>query len=104
MGNDIKNVAEQGAVKAHWLAQELDKVEGCSAPIFEGPFFNEFVLRVPNAKQAYRHLLQNNIFGGIKLKSEFPDLGETLLVSTTEMNTQEDLERYVKAMKTLEVK
>jgi len=104
MGNDLKNVAEQGAIKAHWLAQELDNVEGCSAPVFEGPFFNEFVLRVPSAKQAYRHLLQNNIFGGIKLKSEFPDLGETLLVSTTEMNTQEELEHYVKALKTLEVK
>lgn len=104
VGNDLKNVAEHSAVKAHWLASELDKVDGCNAPIFEGPYFNEFVLRVPSAKNAYRHLLNNNIFGGIKLKSEFPDLGETLLVATTEMNTEEELQRYVKAMKTLEVK
>jgi len=104
MGNDLKNVAEQSAMKAHWLAEELAKIDGCAAPMFKSAYFNEFVLRVPSAKNVYRHLLNQNIFGGIKLKSEFPDLGETLLVATTEMTTQEELERYVKAMKNLEVK
>lgn len=104
MGNDLKNVAEQSAYKAQWLATELNKIDGCTAPIFEGAHFNEFVLRVSSAKSVYRHLLNHNIFGGIKLKSEFPELGETMLVTTTEMNTQHELEHYVKAMKTMEGK
>jgi glycine dehydrogenase subunit 1 len=104
LGNDLKRVAEVSAVKARWLATELDTVDGCRAPIFDSCHFNEFVYSCQSAKVAYRHLLNRNIFGGIKLKAYFPELGEALLVTTTEMTTQEDMEHYVDAMKNLEVK
>ena len=97
-------MAEIGTVKARWLAAEIDSIEGCRSPIFDACHFNEFVFTCQSAKVAYRHLLNKNIFAGIKLKSYFPELGEALLVTTTEMNTQEEMERYVDALKNVEVK
>jgi glycine dehydrogenase subunit 1 len=104
MGNDLKKVADTSAVKARWLAAEIDSLEGCTAPLFDACHFNEFVYTCPSAKLANRDLLKMNIFAGIKLKSYFPELGEALLVACTEMTAQEDMERYVEALKGVEVK
>lgn len=103
MGSDLRNVAEIGAVKARWLAAEIGAIDGYKAPLFDSCHFNEFVFTGPSAKLAYRYLLNENIFAGIKLKAQFPELGEALLVTTTEMTSQEDMERYVEALKKVEV-
>jgi glycine dehydrogenase subunit 1 len=103
LGNDLKNVAETSAVKARWLAAEIDGVEGYSAPIFDACHFNEFVFTGPSAKLVYRNLLNQNIFAGIKLKAQFPELGEAVLVCTTELTNQEDMEKYVDVLKKTEV-
>jgi glycine dehydrogenase subunit 1 len=104
VGNDLKHVAEASTVKARWLAAEMDTIQGVRAPIFDACHFNEFVFTSPSAKIVNRDLLNKNIFAGIKLKSYFPELGEALLVACTEMTTQEDMERYVEALKKVEVK
>ena len=104
LGNDLKGVAETGAVKARWLAAEIGGIDGFKAPIFDSCHFNEFVYTAPSAKMVNRHLLGKNIFAGIKLKSYFPELGEAILVTCTEMTAQEDMERYVEALKSKEVR
>lgn len=103
VGNDLKGIAEVAAVKARWLAAEIDQLDGYTAPIFDSCHFNEFVFVGPSAKLAYRHLLTENIFAGIKLKAQFSELGDAILVTTTELTSQEDMERYVEALKKVEV-
>jgi glycine dehydrogenase subunit 1 len=103
VGNDLKNIAEICAVKARWLAAEISQLHEYRAPIFDSCHFNEFVYVGPSAKLAYRNLLNENIFAGIKLKAQFPELGDAMLVTTTELTTQEDMVRYVEALKTVEV-
>lgn len=51
-------------------------------------FYNEFVIDVDNADKFLADLKEKNIIGGLKLDEK------RILVATTEMNTQEELELY----------
>lgn len=90
----LRDVAAACHDNARYLKEHLTSVEGVSA-VFEGPFFHEFVIRL--AKPVEEVLAQLNDFGiqgGYSLKSEYPELGECLLVCATETKTQQDLERF----------
>lgn len=51
-------------------------------------FYNEFVIEVNNSDKFLANLKEKNIIGGLKLDEK------KILVATTEMNTQEELELY----------
>ncbi len=55
-------------------------------------FFNEFVIEVNNADEFLSRLRKQNILGGVKLDAT------RILVCTTEMNTEEDLQAYADAI------
>ena len=42
--------------------------------------------------------MNKNILGGFDLSSDYPELGNAMLVCATEMRTQEDINAYVAAM------
>ena len=74
---------------AHTLASRL-KEKGYN--VLNKDFFNEFVLEVPNADEFLEKLENNNILGGIKLDDK------KILVATTEMNSDEDIDLYIKTV------
>jgi glycine dehydrogenase subunit 1 len=51
-------------------------------------FYNEFVIEVDNADKFLAKLKEKNIIGGLKLDEK------KILVTTTEMNTEDELELY----------
>lgn len=53
-------------------------------------FYNEFVIEVDNSDKFLANLKEKNIIGGLKLDEK------RILVATTEMNTEEELELYCK--------
>lgn len=75
---------------AHKLSEELDKI---GIKTLNTNFLNEFVIEVNNSDEVLNKLKENNILGGIKLDDK------KILVCTTEMNTEEDIERYVSCLK-----
>lgn len=75
---------------AHKLSEELDKI---GIKTLNTNFLNEFVIEVDNSDEVLNKLKENNILGGIKLDDK------KILVCTTEMNTEEDIERYVSCLK-----
>ena len=72
---------------AHSLAEKLSEK---GYKVLNKNFFNEFVLEVNNADGFLSKLKSNNILGGLKLDDN------KILVCTTEMNTEEEIEEYVK--------
>lgn len=54
-------------------------------------FFNEFVIEVPNADDFLKQLKKKHIIGGLKLDNN------KILVATTEMISQEDINSYAEA-------
>lgn len=72
---------------AHSLAEKLSEK---GYKVLNKNFFNEFVLEVNNADEFLSKLKSNNILGGLKLDDN------KILVCATEMNTEKEIEEYVK--------
>lgn len=94
----MRKVAELCVQKAHYLADEIAKLEGYS--IWEGPFFNEFVVSCPRpATEIVKRALDAGIFAGIPL-SRFPNEEEQdLLIAVTEKRTRAEMDGLVEFLK-----
>lgn len=90
MGNKgFRQASYLSTKNAHILA---DKLKEKGYKILNTNFFNEFVLEVPNADDFLARLENNNILGGIKLDDK------KILVATTEMISDEDIDLYIKSI------
>ncbi len=95
----LRDVAALGASRASELAAALAAV---GAPrLHEGPYLNEFVARVPDARRVHARLLERGVLAGIPaadLLPGEPGLEDGLLVCTTEMTTPAEISRFASAL------
>ena len=77
------------AKNAHLLSEKLS-LHGVKT--LNKNFFNEFVIEVPDADVFLAKLKEKNILGGLKLDDK------KILVAATEMNTDEEIELYIKSL------
>lgn len=87
----LKQAAELCLSKAHYLAQELCKIEGINL-VYTGEFFHEFVTTMPNQQQVLDALAQNGILGGLPVK-------EGLLWCVTEKADKVVLDKVIAIVK-----
>ncbi|MEY2341052.1 aminomethyl-transferring glycine dehydrogenase subunit GcvPA [Acidithiobacillus sp. IBUN Pt1247-S3] len=91
------------ALRSHQQALRLRSVladlPGVELP-YPGPVFNEFVLRLPQPASRVRDaLLEKGILAGVPLLDlDAAGPAHDLLVATTELNEEEDLDAYVAAL------
>ena len=89
--------------RSAYAAEELGKIEGVSSPALGVQFFQEFVVNLDKAGKTAAEmndaLLEMGIFGGIDLSRDFPKLGESLLLSVTEVHTKEDIDKLVRSVR-----
>lgn len=90
--NGLADAAEQCLSKAHYAAAELEKAG--FALKYKGEFFNEFVTASPVPADTLMAALEaKGILGGLPLSDN------EILWCVTEVNTKEDIDRMVKAVK-----
>lgn len=77
------------AKMAHKLSEKLAQKD---VRTLNKQFYNEFVIEVENTDKFLTKLKENNIIGGLKLDSH------KILVATTELTTDEDVENFVKSI------
>lgn len=77
------------AKNAHNLSQKLAN-KGIKT--LNNNFFNEFVIEVDNSDKFLAKLKSKNIIGGLKLDDK------KILVAATEMNTDEEIDLYIKSL------
>jgi len=95
----LQQVANLCYQKAHYAANELDKIDGFEL-CFAEPFFHEFVLCCPKpASEVNEYLLEHGIFGGYDLSKDYPSLNNHLLVAVTEMNSKQEIDTLVEVLK-----
>jgi len=95
----LQQVANLCYQKAHYAAAELGKLKGFSVE-YKQTFFHEFVLRCPKpASEVNEYLLANGILGGYDLAQDYPALKNHLLTAVTEMNSKEEIDALVEALK-----
>jgi glycine dehydrogenase subunit 1 len=90
----LERVATACHTNLRKLAQRLCEIGGV-APLFERPVFHEQALRLPApARDVLRSLAAHNVLGGHDLGLDYPELDPALLVCTTELRTDDDIESY----------
>ena len=95
----LADVAASGAAAARRLESALARI-GIER-VHSAPYLNEFAVRVPDAAAVHARLLGEGVLAGLPLARWYPDdpeLAEALLLATTELTTEADIERLVAAL------
>jgi glycine dehydrogenase subunit 1 len=92
----LRDLAASNYRAAHAAAARL---EAAGVPrVFGGPFFNEFVVRAPDAAAHWEALAREGLVAGFPLERWYPELPGTLLLCVTEVHTEEQIDRLVSAL------
>jgi len=94
--NGLRDLAEQNVELAH-RAVEVLEAAGIHRR-FTGPFFNEFVLRIPNPTTALKAAERQQVLAGIALGEDYPEISDGLLAAVTEMNRSDEFGRLAAAI------
>ncbi|MFC7370424.1 aminomethyl-transferring glycine dehydrogenase subunit GcvPA [Fictibacillus iocasae] len=96
----VREVAHQNIQKAHYAKKVLQE-KGMKS-VFDGPFFNEFVVELPvPVKDAKQKLLQEGIIGGLDLGQMYPELSGHMLIAVTEMRTKREIDQLATVLEGL---
>jgi glycine dehydrogenase subunit 1 len=94
----LKEVAEQSAQKAHYLADRLTRIPGVR-PAFPGsPFLNEFTLELDRkSAPVLKKLARTGFLGGIDPSRFGRGIRKGLVVAVTERRTRAQLDAFAEA-------
>ncbi|EIJ78839.1 glycine dehydrogenase subunit 1 [Bacillus methanolicus PB1] len=93
----VKEMAIANMQKAFY-AKNVLKENGFEI-VFEGPAFNEFIVKMNKpVKEINKALLQKGFIGGYDLGGDFSDLENHMLVAVTELRTKEEIDTFVKEL------
>jgi len=98
----MKEIGITNMKRAQYAANELSQIAGVNL-MFSTPFFNEFVVNFDKTGKTVaainKALVGEQIFGGYDLSAAFPELGQSALYCVTEVNTKEEIDNLVAALK-----
>lgn len=99
MGEEgLKDVAKESYLRAHYLADEIKKVDGFELK-FNKPFFKEFVVKSKyDIDKIIPKMIDKGVFAGINMKT-FGGSNNEMLVAVTEKRSKPELDIYVNALK-----
>jgi len=102
MGEEgLKDLAAACIHGAHYFAQRLKETSHFRKK-FGSAGFNELVVSTDlDIGMVLDELYKENILGGLRLDKYYPELADSILVSFTEMNSIEDIDRYIEILKRL---
>ncbi len=82
--------------KSHYAAERAS--HGSLSLPFSSPFFNEFVVKLPegtNIKELNSKLLGAGYIGGYDLGVSYPELQGCMLIAVTERRTKEEIDQFI---------
>jgi glycine dehydrogenase subunit 1 len=88
----LRELAERNVKKSHYARDLLLQASPCRER-FAAPFFNEFVVEVPGARERWCRLKEQNLIAGLPLEDWYPELKNCLLLCVTEIHTRTEIER-----------
>ncbi len=94
----LKELALMNLSKAEYAKKIASQIDRCHL-VFSSPTFNEFALKIPGEPERVLEKLKGKkILGGIPLGRFYPEMNHYLLVTVTEMNTREEIDRWAEAL------
>jgi len=93
----VREMAIQNIQKAFYAKKRLQD-KGIEV-VFDGPSFNEFVIKLPASyKVCNESLLQAGMIGGYHLGDTYPELENHMLVAVTELRTKEEIDAFAQEL------
>jgi glycine dehydrogenase subunit 1 len=97
----LKETSELCLQKAHYAAEQLQKVPGVKM-MFKRPFFKEFTVQMPgDVPTLLKQLRQSAYHAGLGLGRWYPGFGDCLTVAVTEKRTKAEIDGLVARLTTL---
>jgi glycine dehydrogenase subunit 1 len=94
----LRELADRNARKARYALRRLVEAVGAE-PVFSGPFFNEFAVRLPHARRRHERAVERGVLAGVPLGRWYSELDDVLLVCATEVHDEAAVERLVEALR-----
>jgi glycine dehydrogenase subunit 1 len=95
----FRQLAVTNHERAEYAKREITKIDGISL-WFNGPTFNEFVIKVDRDPALLKNrLLEKKILPGLGLEPYYDELGSCMLVTVTEMNSREEIAVLCRALR-----
>ncbi len=91
----MAELAHLNLQKSHYAYERLSALN-VFEPVFDKPFFNEFVLRAKGGLRIHEingRLLKKGITGGLALSGMYPELDNCMLLCVTETKAREAIDR-----------
>ncbi|MFS0780954.1 aminomethyl-transferring glycine dehydrogenase subunit GcvPA [Bacillus sp. 1P06AnD] len=93
----VQEMSLQNIRKAHYAKKRLQ--ENGVEIVFDGPSFNEFVVKLPYSyNECSARLLDKGMIAGYHLGQDYPELKDHMLVAVTELRTKEEIDLLVKEL------
>lgn len=96
----MQEVALTNLQKAHYAAAAFGRSQRVK-PAFTAPFFNEFVVKLPENTDILalnEALLENGMIGGYDIGRDYPELAGHLLVAVTEKRTKDQIDQFIERL------
>jgi glycine dehydrogenase subunit 1 len=93
----LRQIAGLNTERAHYMCDQLIKMPGFDR-VFQGPFYNEFVIKCKNISEVQKKLAAAAITGGCAIGSFYPALKDCLLFCVTEMHTKHDIDTTLEVL------
>jgi glycine cleavage system P protein (glycine dehydrogenase) subunit 1 len=93
----LREVAERSMIQARHVAAALEEA-GLGVRRFEAAYFAEVSVRVPDAARRHAALAERGIVAGYLLEGDYPELADTLLLATTELTSDDDVDALVSGL------
>ncbi len=98
----LQKLATTIAYKSNYASKCLGEIDGVHSPAIGGPIWKDFVVSFQHgitAEKVHRGLLRHDLHGGKIIRQEFPELGESMLFSVTEIHSKQTIDELVSAVK-----
>ena len=96
--NGLRRVGELNYHKAHYAAEQINRLDGYSVDMSK-PFFNEFVVACPRPiADINEALLEEGIIGGYDLGQHYFHMQDHMLVCVTETNGKDEIDRLAEVL------
>jgi glycine dehydrogenase subunit 1 len=94
----LRELAVMNLSKKEYAKKVVSRIPGYQ-PAFSSPTFNEFVLKIEGEpEKVSERLKEKKILGGLPLAKFYPELHQHILMTVTEMNTKEGIDRCAEAL------
>lgn len=94
----LRELSLMNLSKTEYAKSLASEIRGCRIP-FASPTFNEFVLELEGeVEEILEKLKRERILGGLPLTRFYPELRNHLLVTVTEMNRREEIEKWAELL------